>query len=137
MNVFNTWLHQDIIQPSNSSYASQVAIVHKKTGEICLCVDYRKLNSITIWDAFPLHHIDKALQVVHSCNVFTFLVWCKVTCSWLWQKMTSRRPHLEQVLQACMSLLVCLLACQMLVQASAGWWSNFLVISSLSPCCCI
>ena len=34
-------------------------------------MDYRKLNSITIWDAFPLPHIDEALQVVHNCNVFT------------------------------------------------------------------
>ena len=49
----------------------QVVIVHKKSGEICLCVDYRKLNSITIRDAFPLPSIDKALQVVHSSNVFT------------------------------------------------------------------
>ena len=36
------------------------------------------------------------------------LTWHKDTCSWLWQKMTSRRLHLEQVLQACMSLLICL-----------------------------
>ena len=43
----------------------------KKTGEIRICVDYRKLNSITIRDAFPLPHIDEALQVVHNCNVFT------------------------------------------------------------------
>ena len=67
----NTWLCQRIIQPSNSSYASQVVIVRKKSGEIHLCVDYMKLNSITIWDAFPLPHIDEALQAVHNCNVFT------------------------------------------------------------------
>ena len=29
------------------------------------------MNSITIQDAFPLHHIDLALQAVHNCNVFT------------------------------------------------------------------
>ena len=34
-------------------------------------MDYRKLNSITIQDAFPLPHIDEALQAVHNCNVFT------------------------------------------------------------------
>ena len=34
-------------------------------------MDYRKLNSITIQDAFPLPHIDKALQAVHNWNVFT------------------------------------------------------------------
>ena len=29
------------------------------------------LISITIQDAFPLPHIDKALKVVYNCNVFT------------------------------------------------------------------
>ena len=67
----NTWLCQGIIQPSNSPYASQAVIVWKKTGEIHLCVDYRKLNSITIQDAFPLPHINKVLQEVHNFNVFT------------------------------------------------------------------
>ena len=41
-----------------------------KNEEICLCVDYRKLNSI-ITDAFSLPNIDKALHVVHLSNVFT------------------------------------------------------------------
>ena len=67
----NTWLCQGIIQPSNSPFTSQVVLVWKKTGEICICVDYRKLNSITIRDAFPLPCIDEALQVVHNCNDFT------------------------------------------------------------------
>ena len=70
-DCLNTLLCQGIIQPSNSPYASQVVIVQKKTGEICLCVDYRKLNSITIQDAFPLSHIDEALLAVHNCDVFT------------------------------------------------------------------
>ena len=68
---WNIWLSQGIICPSNSLYASQVVIVHKKSGEIHLCVDYRKLNSITIRDAFPIPHIDEVLQVVQSSNVFT------------------------------------------------------------------
>ena len=67
----NTLLCQGIIHPSDSPYASQVVTVHTKSGDILLCVDYRILNSITIRDAFPLPHIDEALQVVHSSNVFT------------------------------------------------------------------
>ena len=55
------WLLQGVISPSSSPYASQVAIVYKKTAEVCLCVDYRKLNSITIRDIFPLPHIDETL----------------------------------------------------------------------------
>ena len=66
----DTWLQQGIIRPLQSPYASQVVIVQKKTGEICLCIDYRKLNSITVRDAFPLPRIDEALQAVHSSNWF-------------------------------------------------------------------
>ena len=39
----DTWLRQGIIRPSQSPYASQVVIVQKKSGEICLCVDYQNL----------------------------------------------------------------------------------------------
>ena len=66
----DTWLRQGIIKPSKSPYASQVVIVRKKTGEIQLCVDYRKLNSIVVRDAFPLPRIDEALQAVHNCQWF-------------------------------------------------------------------
>ena len=67
----DTWLQQGIIRPLQSPYASQVVIVQKKTGEIRLCMDYRKLNSITVRDAFPLPRIDEALQAVHSSNWFS------------------------------------------------------------------
>ena len=66
----NTWLWQGIIRPSQSPYASQMVIVQKKTGEIHLCMDYRKLNSIMVRDAFPSPRIDEALQAVHSSNWF-------------------------------------------------------------------
>ena len=49
----DTWLRQGIIRPSQSPYTSQVVIVQKKSGEICLCMDYRKLNSIMVRDAIP------------------------------------------------------------------------------------
>ena len=65
------WLRQGIIRPSKNPYASQVVIVRKKTGEIRLCVDYQKLNSIVVRDAFPLPRIDEALQAVHNCQWFT------------------------------------------------------------------
>ena len=34
----DTWLRQGIIRPSRSPYASQVVIICKKSGEICLCI---------------------------------------------------------------------------------------------------
>ena len=43
----------------------------KKSGEIHLCIDYQKLNSIMVRDAFSLPRIDAALQGVHISNWFT------------------------------------------------------------------
>ena len=67
----DNWLKQGIIRLSKSPYASQVVIVHKKTGEIRLCVDFRKLNAISIHDLFPLPHVEEALQAVQAAVWFS------------------------------------------------------------------
>ena len=67
----NNWLKQGIIRPSKSPYASQVVIVRKKTSEIRLCVDFRKLNAISIRDSFPLPHVEEALQAVQAAVWFS------------------------------------------------------------------
>ena len=46
-------------------------IVHKKTGEICLCVNFRKLNAISIHDLFPLPHVEEALQALQAAVWFS------------------------------------------------------------------
>ena len=66
----DNWLKQGIIHPSKSPYASQVVIVRKKTGEICLCVDFRKLNAISIGNSFPLPRVE-ALQAVQATVWFS------------------------------------------------------------------
>ena len=66
-----SWLKQGIIRPSKSPYASQVVIVRKKSGEIRLCVDFRKLNAISIRESFPLPRIEEALQAVQAAVWFT------------------------------------------------------------------
>ena len=67
----DNWLKQGIIRPSKSPYASQVVIVCKKTSEIHLCVDFRKLNAISIRDSFPLPRVEEALQAVQAAVWFS------------------------------------------------------------------
>ena len=67
----DNWLKQGIIHPSKSPYASQVVIVRKKTGEIRLCVDFRKLNAISIRDSFPLPRVEEALKAVQATVWFS------------------------------------------------------------------
>ena len=45
--------------------------MQKNLGESHLCIDYCKLNSITVRDAFPLPLLDEALQAVHTSNWFS------------------------------------------------------------------
>ena len=67
----DTWLIQGVIHPSHSPYMLQVVIVHKKSGEIHLCIDFWALNAIMIHDSFPLPRIEEALQSAKSAMWFT------------------------------------------------------------------
>ena len=56
-----TLLHQGIIRPSTSPWAAPIVLVAKKDGTKRMCVDYRKLNKITVNDPYPLPNIEKLI----------------------------------------------------------------------------
>lgn len=62
-----------VIRPSKSPYASPVVIVMKKDGSLRLCIDYRKLNSCSTRDAFPLPRIEEALEALGQAKYFSTL----------------------------------------------------------------
>lgn len=55
-------LKKKIIQESSSPWASEFVMVRKKTGDWRLCVDYRRLNALTIKNSFPLPSIEHCLE---------------------------------------------------------------------------
>ncbi|GFW43459.1 hypothetical protein TNCV_4768121 [Trichonephila clavipes] len=55
-------LRQNVIEECESLCAAPVVLVFKPNGKVRLCVDYRKLNSVTKVDAYPLPRMDDLLN---------------------------------------------------------------------------
>ena len=67
----NAMLDQGIIRPSQSPYSFPVVLVKKKGGSVRVCSDYRKLNDVTIKDAFPIPRIDQSFDALKEAKVFS------------------------------------------------------------------
>ena len=60
-----------LIVDSNSPWCSPVRLVKKKDGSIRICVDYRKVNNVTIKDAYPIPKIEDIFTYLNKAKIFT------------------------------------------------------------------
>ena len=66
-------LKTGVIKPSKSPWASPIVLVRKPDNSIRFCIDYRKLNSVTIKDSYPLPRIDDSLDALQGSKLFSVL----------------------------------------------------------------
>ncbi|XP_046971049.1 uncharacterized protein LOC124538087 [Vanessa cardui] len=66
-------LDKGIIRESESDYASPILLVTKKDGTHRMCVDFRKLNELTVRERFPLPLIDDHIDRLGHHKYFTSL----------------------------------------------------------------
>ena len=66
-------LNTGVIRESSSPWAAPVVLVQKKEGSLRFCVDYRKLNSVTHKDAYPLPRIEEALTNLKKAQWYSTL----------------------------------------------------------------
>jgi hypothetical protein len=64
-------LQANIIRPSNSPYSSLVLMIPKADGGHRFCVDYGKLNKVTIPDKFPMPRIDDIFDKLKGSEWFS------------------------------------------------------------------
>ena len=64
-------LDAGVIRPSNSPWCNAVVLVRKKDGSLRFCIDFRRLNSLTVKDSHPLPHICETLESLAGAAHYT------------------------------------------------------------------
>ena len=54
-------LKEEFIEPANTDWASSVVLVPNPEGFLRFCIDYRRINSLTVKDAFTILRMDECI----------------------------------------------------------------------------
>ena len=66
-------LEVGVIRPSNSPWAACPVLVTKPDGSVRWCVDWRKLNEVTVKDSYPMPRVDECLERMEGAQWFSSL----------------------------------------------------------------
>jgi len=68
-----TLLSMGFIKETSSCYASSLVLVKKKDGSCRCCVDFIKLNALTVKNKFPIPLIEDLWDELHGARYFSRL----------------------------------------------------------------
>lgn len=69
----NELLKDGIVEPSTSPWSSPILLVPKKDDSYRVCIDFRKLNAVTVKDAYPIPFVSETLDKLREAKFLTSL----------------------------------------------------------------
>ncbi|GJY24260.1 hypothetical protein Tco_0397918 [Tanacetum coccineum] len=60
-----------VLRPSSSPWGAPVLFIKKKDGFFQMCIDYRKLNKLTVKNRYPLPRIDDLFDQLQGSSVYS------------------------------------------------------------------
>lgn len=58
-----------VIEPATTEWESPLVLVPKKEGTLNFFVEYRKLNSVTIRDSYPIQRMDEWIESLGEASI--------------------------------------------------------------------
>ena len=68
-----TMLELGVVEESHSDWCSPVVLVWKPDGSVRFCVDYRRVNAVSKFDAYPMPRIDELMDRLGMATNYTTL----------------------------------------------------------------
>ncbi|MEW8544975.1 MAG: reverse transcriptase domain-containing protein [Candidatus Thiodiazotropha sp.] len=72
-NEIKAMAEKGLIEPSHSAWSAPAVLVPKRDGTTRFCIDYRRLNQLTVPDSHPLPRIDDTLDALGGSCWFSTL----------------------------------------------------------------
>ena len=72
-NHIQQLLDAEVIRESESPFSSPIVVVRKKSGDVRLCIDYRKLNLQTVKDSYALPNLEESFSALTGSKWFSVL----------------------------------------------------------------
>ena len=63
-------LERDVIEPSTSPWSAQVVLASKKDGSYRYCVDFRRLNCVTVKEHYPVPRVEDMIETLAGAKFF-------------------------------------------------------------------
>ena len=62
-----------MIEPSTSPWSAQFVLASKKDGSYRYCVDFRRLNSVSVKEHYPVPRVEDMIDTLAGANFFSTL----------------------------------------------------------------